>query len=92
MSDITEKGHELLAFLVSSAVRLPDEPEIYGPLRLMEAARRLCDILIAAGDECGGELEKLVETIDEGKHKNMTDRPAFFEMIDSVSEKLVDIL
>ena len=33
-----EKQLELLIYLVSSAQGLPDEPKIYGPLRLTEAA------------------------------------------------------
>ena len=36
---------ELLVYLITSAKALPEEPASYGPLRLTEAASRLCKII-----------------------------------------------
>ena len=36
---------ELLVYLITSAKALPEEPTSYGPIRLTEAASRLCKII-----------------------------------------------
>lgn len=83
---------ELLTYLVSSAVRITGEPEVYAPLRLIEAAQRVCKIMVEEGDPNQQNLEELISLIEEGKHKNMTDTEKFYKMLEEASEKLVDCI
>jgi len=92
MSEENEEMYDLLAFLVSSASRLNGEPASYGPLRLIEGAKRLCQILVKSDDEKASEIQELIDIIEEGKLKNMTDADSFQSMLDVATEKLVDIL
>ena len=58
---------ELLSFLITSARGLLEEPVIYGSLRLVEAARKLLDLMEDRGiaDERVNELKKYIdENID----------------------------
>lgn len=48
--DILKDDHfKLLAFLITSARGCVDEPVLYGPLRLVDAAARLIDIMEKEG-------------------------------------------
>ena len=81
---------ELLVYLASSAVRITGEPAVYAPLRLIEAAQRICKIMIMEDDPNKQALQELIDLIEQGKHKNMTDTDEFYKMLESVSEKLVE--
>jgi len=83
---------ELLVYLVSSASRITGEPAVYAPLRLIEAAERVCKIMLAEGDSNPQDMEDLIEIIERGKHKNMTDSESFYKMLEEASEKLVDCM
>jgi len=48
---------KLVCFMAVSARGLMDEPQIYGPMRLMEATQRL----IALAEDCGIHHELLTE-------------------------------
>ncbi len=77
---------DLIAYLLTSARGLLDEPAAYGPFRLLEGASRLCAVLIKAGHaEALGGLKK---KIDERKFVLMTDEKAFAELLD---ETVLDI-
>ena len=39
-----EASLELLIYMITSAAGLENEPHIYGPLRLIEASQRLCQL------------------------------------------------
>lgn len=82
---------ELLVYLITSAKALPDEPESYGPIRLAEAASQLCRILCEIYPE-SQEYRKLLECIDAGKGKALTEPEAFFRMLEQASEMLVECL
>lgn len=86
---------ELLAYLVSSAAGLREEPKIYGPLRLIEAAERLCRLAAddpATSEERRAGLRELAELIDSRKNDCMTDEESFYSMLDEASMRLVDCL
>lgn len=61
--------YEYIAFLVSSALRLYEEP-VYGSLRLLDAARRFINLVLAHGmikdAALVNELRTLLEKIDWG--------------------------
>ena len=85
-----EALQELLIYMITSAAGLPGEPNLYGPLRLIESSRRLAQMLDDAyGGEVFAELEALIEA---GKGKNMTDPDGFYEMLQVAAAKAVDLL
>ncbi len=87
-----EEMYALLTYLVSSAARLGQEPASYGPMRLIEAAKRLSIIMAASNDDKAEELNDLINIIEEGRQSGMSDEAAFQEMLDAAVEKLVDII
>ncbi|MGC8974654.1 MAG: DUF6092 family protein [Thermoprotei archaeon] len=46
---IRDEHFKLLAFLITSARGRVDEPHLYGPLRLVDAASKLIDIMKLEG-------------------------------------------
>ena len=81
---------ELLVYLVTSAAGLRGEPEIYGPLRLIEASKRLALMLADQDAEHEGSLRELAELIDARQNDCMTDEESFYRMLDAASAKLVE--
>lgn len=84
-----EKELELLAYLVTSAANLSEEPAYYGALRLIEAADRLTMLLLEQDGE-NAALRELAELIEAHKHKGMTAPVEFQQMLDAAAEKLTD--
>jgi hypothetical protein len=85
---------ELLIYMTTSATALKGEPDIYAPLRLIETTQRLAQYLIDS--ETGEEtlqsgLQMLIQTIETGKTKCMTDEAAFYNMLDACVLQLIDI-
>ncbi len=79
---------ELLAYMLTSARGLVDEPASYGPFRLVDGVSRLCDLLIAKGHPESVFLKKLKDKIDDRKFVLMTDAGAFVSLMD---ETVIDI-
>lgn len=78
----TDDALALLAYLVTSADLCTREPLHYGMLRLVDAAGRLANAMVAAG---GGEerpwLAELHQSIEANKELMMWDRPAFEQFL-----------
>lgn len=83
-----EEMLDLVAYMLTSARGLLDEPAAYGPFRLLEGASRLCAVLIAEGHGKAAALSDLKEKIDERKFVLMTDEKAFTALLD---ETVLDI-
>ncbi len=66
---------ELLIYMVTSASGLENEPHIYGPLRMIEAAQRLCRLLLADSQD-DKHLAELISIIEDGKQKALPMRKA----------------
>ena len=81
---------ELLIYMITSAAGLPGEPRIYGPLRLIEASRRLA--LIINKEHPDAVLTEIAGIIEAGKGKNSTDTEGFCQMLQDAAEKAVDLL
>jgi len=79
---------ELMAYMLTSARGLMDEPATYGPFRLVDGVSRLCDLLIAQGHPKKAFLEELKAKIDERKFVLMTDVGAFVALMD---ETIIDV-
>ena len=81
---------DLLIYMITSAAGLPGEPHMYGPLRLIESAGRLARMLGSTCEE--KDIRELVDIIEEGKGKNMTDPEGFCQMLQEAAAKAVDLL
>lgn len=68
-----------------------EEPHLYGPLRLVDAASKLINIMKLEGKATEG-LEKLQKMIEEGKHLLMHDEEKFIKFLDELIVELVNIV
>ena len=90
-SILKDKHFQLLAFLITSARGCVDEPVLYGPLRLVDAASRLIDIMEDEG-KSNDEISKLKELIEEKKDLVMYDEEEFIRFLDELSKELAKII
>ncbi|AEC51391.1 hypothetical protein PNA2_0474 [Pyrococcus sp. NA2] len=92
LEDILKDDHfKLLAFLITSARGCVDEPHLYGPFRLIDAASRLIDIMKKEG-KVTEEILKLQELIEENKNLVMYDEEAFIKFLEDLSKELARII
>ena len=75
---------ELIAYMLTSARNLMDEPALYGPFRLLDGVSRLCEILAESDHTDKEYLLKLKDKIDNGKFSVMTDVDSFVALMDEV--------
>jgi hypothetical protein len=75
---------ELIGYMLSSARGLIDEPQLYGPFRLIDGVSRLCGYLEGTPTGYGDFFRELKDTIDERKLVLMTDEKAFVKLLDEV--------
>ena len=73
---------ELVGYMLTSARGLIDEPQLYGPFRLLDGVSRLCECLETHTTGYGDFFTELKETIDEKKLLVMTDEEAFVQLLD----------
>lgn len=92
-SDLESKVYEYLAFLISSARRLFEEP-IYGPLRLLDAARRFLNIVVTyrliTDERVLSDLRELMKKIDEGIIKLWRDTEKLKNFTSELNVKLAE--
>ncbi len=67
-----------------------DEPPLYGPLRLIDAASRLIDIMEEG--KANNKLLKLKELIEEKKYLVMYDEEEFVKLLDELFKELAKII
>ncbi|HDJ83658.1 MAG TPA: hypothetical protein ENG44_01510 [Desulfurococcaceae archaeon] len=82
---------ELLSFLIASARGLIDEPQMYGPLRLLDAAVKLINTMEKEG-RLTDELREIRQLILEKSDLVIRDEKAFIEFLDELSLKLARII
>jgi hypothetical protein len=81
--------YAVLAFLFSSAHLLVNEPHLYGPFRLIDAASRLMGFALESGQlEDDQFLRELKEDVDEKKFLLMTDEETFFNLLEDATRKV----
>ncbi len=87
---------ELLAYMITSAAGLAGEPSIYGPLRLIESAKRIASMQAAAlaqeDPDRAAKLRHLTHLIDERQNDCMTNEASFYAMLDEAAALLADLL
>ncbi len=81
---VSEEGlYEVLAFLVSSAQILVNEPHLYGTFRLIDGASRLIGFALESGQLEDEEFfRRLKEDVDERKFLLMTDEDTYFQLLE----------
>ena len=82
---------KLLSFLITSARGCVDEPALYGPLRLVDAAARLIRIW-EKESKASSEIVKLRELIEEKEYTVMYDEDEFIEFLDELSKELAKLI
>lgn len=93
MENILEDEHfQLLAFLVASARGCVDEPAIYGPLRLIDAAEKLVNIIEEKYGRKLPELEDVKNTIEKARNVILTDEEEFVKTLDELVVKVSKII
>ena len=84
-----QEWNELLAFCITSAIGLMDEPPIYGPLRLIDCMERL----ICLGRENGlikdTALFDLEQYIEDNKLTCMYDEEEFRNILQEIAFRLI---
>jgi hypothetical protein len=82
---------DFLSFLIISARNLVEEPKLYGPLRLIDGASRLIEILEKEGlsDEF---LSKIRKKIEEKESSVMTNKDEFIKLLDDLTLDFADEL
>lgn len=93
MAKISEDEHfQLLAFLLTSARGCVDEPAIYGPLRLIDAAERLINIIEGKHQRRIVELEEIRELIQKARDYVVTNEEEFIKALDQLTLKISRII
>ncbi len=83
---------ETIAYLISSANILPNEPVIYGPMRLLEGAKRIIEFLEEEEGLADKELLNIKEKIDDAMSKVLTDEEGFKAGINEVIKLMANYL
>ncbi len=86
-----DKYFELLSFLITSARGLFNEPEIYGPLRLVETAEKLLEIMEEESIS-NRELVELKKYIHENIDTVLYGEEEFKKFLDEVVKRLALII
>jgi len=88
---LSDKHFQLLAFLITSARGCIDEPKLYGPLRLLDAASRLIEIMEDEG-KASEEVLRLRGLVEEAIDVLMYDQKEFVRLTDELSRELARII
>jgi hypothetical protein len=93
-SILNDKCFKLLSFLITSARGCVDEPSLYGPLRLVEAASRLIEIMeeTRTKEKINEQIISMKELIEEKKNEVMYNEEEFVNFLDELSKKLAKII
>ena len=87
-----QEVYGLLAYILASAAGCVTEPQLYGPMRLADAAARLIRLLAAGELLRDRELEAIAERIERDKLLCMDDEPGFVRMLRDTSAAMAEII
>jgi len=93
MENILEDEHfQLLAFLLTSARGCIDEPPIYGPLRLIDAADKLISMLMEKYRGESKEFQEIRNKIEKARNLVITNEEEFIKTLDDLVISLSKIV
>lgn len=81
---------DLLAFCITSAIGLLEEPPIYGPLRLIDCMARLIRLGRETGQLQDPALAELEQYIEANKLTCMYDTKEFRQHLQEIAFRLLD--
>lgn len=88
---LQEELFHLIAYVITSARGLYDEPADYGVFRLLDTAGRLLEIMENSGmltDPFLAELKRLVDEEREGSMDNERQRQRLDEMVQAIAAEM----
>lgn len=88
-TELEESVFELVGYMLVSAQKLLEEPQLYGPFRVVDAASRLIAIMEDRA-LASPRLSAMREKIDAGKYSLIGDAKGFEQFLDSLVDVLVD--
>lgn len=80
---LEDEHFQLLAFLITSARGCVDEPPIYGPLRLIDAAEKIISLIMKKYGEVQ-ELQEMRKKIGEARNLVVTNEEEFTKVLDEL--------
>lgn len=83
-----ERMYNLVSYMITSAANLGDEPHSYGPMRLVEAARRLLTILQQEGLS-SPRLSRLSESLETGSDAAADSEEAMRAFLEALMDDVV---
>ena len=89
--DFEGKMFGLISYMIVSARNLLEEPALYGPFRLVDAASRLITILGEVGIS-SDRLRTLQDQIEAGKYSAMGTEDEFKSFLESTVYTVVDTI
>jgi hypothetical protein len=89
--EFEQEFFELICFMVTSARNLIQENRLYGPLRLVDAASRLVDILEKL-DLKSPRLKAIQERIEAGENTVMESEDKFTAFLENLVMELVPLM
>ncbi|MEM1991888.1 MAG: DUF6092 family protein [Nitrososphaerota archaeon] len=90
-SIIEDEHFKLLTFLIVSARGCVDEPPLYGPLRLIDAAEKLIELMDKMG-KADERLKEIMKTIHERKFSVVRGEKEFINLLDELVLKVSKII
>lgn len=86
-----DEALQAVAFLVTAARALLDEPVDYGPMRLLSAARRICTAAAPrTAPEVAAWLRHLAEVIPTGLRDRLRDPQAYRVFLDELCRMVAE--
>lgn len=89
---LEDKHFQLLAFLLTSARGCIDEPPIYGPLRLIDAADKLISMLMEKYRGESKEFQEIRKKIEKARNLVLTNEEEFTRTLDELVRSLSKII
>ena len=86
-----DDAYELLSHLVSSAEICTFEPYYYGTFRLLDAASRLMESMLASG-QVDPWLREFKDKVDEQKLLMMHDRERYFAFLGEATREVAEAM
>lgn len=88
---LNNKYFQLLSFLITSARGCIDEPPLYGPLRLLDAASRVINMMENEGI-ANETFFKIKNKISQAIEILMSDEVEFIKIVDEITKDLGEFI
>lgn len=88
---LNNKYFQLLSFLITSARGCIDEPPLYGPLRLLDAASRVINMMENEGI-ANETFFKIKNKISQAIENLMSDEVEFIKIVDEITKDLGEFI